>query len=86
MLVDSGAQLGNRLLRGLHRGYDELMTELRAAGEGPAVGISPGDGWSARDYAAHLAAWEALEVARAEGRTGVPEQLEIFWEATWRRW
>jgi hypothetical protein len=38
-------------------------------------------GWSIRDHVAHLAAWEALELARAEGRTGTPEILGLWVEA-----
>jgi hypothetical protein len=38
-------------------------------------------GWSIRDHVAHLAAWEALELARAEGRTGTPEIMGLWVEA-----
>jgi hypothetical protein len=38
-------------------------------------------GWSITDHVAHLAAWEALELARAEGRTGTPEILGLWVEA-----
>jgi Protein of unknown function (DUF1706) len=42
-------------------------------------------GWSITDHVAHLAAWEALELARAEGRTGTPEILGLWVEALRRR-
>jgi hypothetical protein len=77
--------IGNLLLRGLHCGYRDLVTELRAADALRAGRVDPETGWSARDHVAHLAAWEAVELARAEGRSGLAEHLDMFAEVAWRR-
>jgi DinB family protein len=77
--------IGNLLLRGLHRGYEDLMTELRAAEAQTPARADPETGWSTRDHVAHLAAWEAVELARAEGRSGLPEHLDMLAEVAWRR-
>jgi hypothetical protein len=77
--------IGNLLLRGLHRGYQDLATELRAAEAQTPARIDPETGWSTRDHVAHLAAWEAVELARAEGRSGLAEHLDMLAEVAWRR-
>jgi Protein of unknown function (DUF1706) len=78
-------RVGNRLLQRLHRDYAGLLAELRMADDEPASGLLPESGWTLRDHVAHLAVWEALELARVEGRSGVPEHLEILREALFRR-
>jgi DinB superfamily len=77
--------LGNLLLRRLHKGYGELLSELRSAGEGGGADLVDETGWSLRDHVAHLSAWEAVELARAEGRPGLREHLGLAWEAAWGR-
>src|SRR5439155_11176104 len=46
---------------------------------------TPGGGWSVTDHLAHLAGWEALELARVEGRPGLRETLTLQAEALRRR-
>jgi hypothetical protein len=77
--------LGNVLLRQLHSGYRDLLCEVRAVEEGAAAEVEAETGWSLRDHVAHMSAWEAVELARAEGRTGLAEHLALAWEAAWRR-
>ncbi|MDQ6920497.1 MAG: ClbS/DfsB family four-helix bundle protein [Candidatus Dormibacteraeota bacterium] len=76
--------LGNLLLSGLHRGYADLLAEVRALDDTAGNALIAETGWSVRDHVAHLSAWEAVELARAEGRPGLREQLNIVWEAAWR--
>src|ERR1700730_8580793 len=76
--------VGKLLLRGLHQGYSEFVSELRNVDEATAAEVVAETGWSVRDHVAHLSAWEAVELARAEGRSGLPEQLNVLWEAAWR--
>jgi hypothetical protein len=75
----------NALLRGLHRGYIELLAELHRADEVRAEAVADESGWSLRDHVAHLANWEALELARAEGRSGLPEHWTMLVEVLWHR-
>ncbi len=84
ILEQDSIDVGNLLLRGLHKGYAELLSEVRALDE-TAVDVVVETGWSLRDHVAHLSAWEAVELARAEGRLGLHEQLNVVWEAAWRR-
>jgi hypothetical protein len=64
--------------------FAALGREL-AAIPAPAWDARAPHGWSITDHVAHLAAWEALELARAEGRTGTPEILGLWVEALRRR-
>jgi hypothetical protein len=76
---------GNLLLRRLHRGYADLVSEVRGVDHAAAEAVVANTGWSVRDHVAHLSAWEAVELARTEGRSGIPEHLGMLWEAAWRR-
>jgi hypothetical protein len=78
-------EVGNMLLRRLHRGYMDFLSEVRGVDDARAAEVVVETGWSVRDHVAHLSAWEAVELARAEGRSGLPEQLKVVWEAAWRR-
>jgi DinB superfamily len=78
-------EVGNLLLRGLHRGYLDLMSEVRGVDDAAATEVVAVTGWSVRDHVAHLGAWEAVELARTEGRPGFQEHLNVVWEAAWRR-
>ena len=69
-LDDAFAALG-RQLRPFH---------ARGTDAGPAKGA-----WSVADHVAHLAAWDALELARVEGRTGASEALALQFETLRRR-
>jgi hypothetical protein len=64
-----------RLLEAVDDAYGALSRELarvrRAAGTTERRSLS--------DHLDHLAAWEAVELARVEGRTGVPETLALLW-------
>jgi hypothetical protein len=51
------------------------------AGEPP----SRGGGWSITDHLSHLAGWEALELARVEGRSGAPEVVALQVDALRRK-
>ena len=64
--------------------FAALTRELAAFPE-LAWDVRGSHGWSITDHVAHLAAWEALELARAEGRTGTPEILGLWVEALRRR-
>jgi hypothetical protein len=64
--------------------FAALGREL-AAIPAPAWDVRGPRGWSITDHVAHLAAWEALELARAERRTGTPEILGLWVEALRRR-
>jgi DinB family protein len=77
--------IGNLLLRGLHRGYAELVNEVGVADRREPARIDSETGWSLRGHLAHLAAWEAIELARAEGRSGLPEHLDMLAEVAFRR-
>ena len=46
---------------------------------------TPGGGWSVTDHLAHLERWEALELARVEGRPGMLETLTLQAEALRRK-
>ena len=82
---ENAIDVGNLLLRRLHQGYAELLSEIRTVDDAAAAEILGESGWSVRDHVAHLSAWEAVELARAEGRSGLPEHLNILWEAARRR-
>jgi hypothetical protein len=77
--------IGNLLLRGLHRGYAELVNEVAGADRREAAPIDSETGWSLRDHLAHVAAWEAVELARAEGRSGLREHFDMLAEVAFRR-
>jgi hypothetical protein len=64
--------------------FAALVRELAAIPERAWDARGP-HGWSITDHVAHLAAWEALELARAERRTGTPEILGLWVEALRRR-
>jgi hypothetical protein len=64
--------------------FAALAREIAAIPESAWDAPEP-HGWSITDHLAHLAAWEALELARAEGRTGTPEILGLWVEAVRRR-
>jgi hypothetical protein len=81
---EKSIDVGNLLLRGIHRGYSDLLTQVQSVDDTAAAEVVAETGWSVRDHVAHLSAWEAVELARAEGRSGVPEQLNVLWEAALR--
>ena len=78
-------EVGNLLLRSLHRGYVDLLSEVRGVDDAGAAEVAAVTGWSVRDHVAHLTAWEAVELARAEGRSGLAKHLNVVWEAACRR-
>jgi hypothetical protein len=65
--------------------FASLARELGGVRAEPWDLPPPEGGWSVTDHLAHLAAREALELARVEGRTGAPEILAIRVEAIRRR-
>jgi hypothetical protein len=77
--------ISNLLLKGLHRGYADLVSELAEVEQAESDRVDSETGWSLRDHLAHLAAWEAVELARAEGRSGLPEHLDMLLEVAFRR-
>jgi hypothetical protein len=77
--------IGNLLLRGLHRGYADLVNEVAVAEPKDPARLDSETGWSLRDHLAHLAVWEAVELARAEGRSGLLEHFDMLAEAAFRR-
>jgi DinB superfamily len=64
-----------RLLEAVDEAYGELRRELarvrRVAGASGRRSLG--------DHLGHLAAWEAVELARVEGRTGASEALALLW-------
>ena len=76
--------VANLLLRGLHRGYADLVSEVWSLDDAAGAELVAETGWSVRDHVGHLSAWEAVELARAQGRSGLREQLNVGWEAAWR--
>ena len=51
----------------------ELGGARAQAGRAPSSEV----GWSVTDHLSHLAGWEALELARVEGRSGAPEAVAL---------
>lgn len=58
----------------------ELSGASARTGEAP----SSEGGWSATDHLSHLAGWEALELARVEGRSGAHEVVALQVDAVRR--
>jgi hypothetical protein len=70
------------LLRRIDDSYAVLRGELwDAARRSPATRPAEGCGWSLGDHVAHLVAWEAVELARLEGRSGAAEAVGLLWQA-----
>jgi len=70
------------LLRRIDDSYAVLRAELwDAARRSPAARPAGGCRWSLGDHLAHLVAWEAIELARVEGRSGAAEALSLLWQA-----
>jgi len=73
------------LLASVDDAFAALARELGAVEAEAGDAAPPGGGWSVADHLAHLAGWEALELARVEGRSGALEVLAMQVESLRRR-
>jgi hypothetical protein len=65
------------LLVSIDDAFAALARELRGTRARATDAPVPQRGWSVADHVAHLAGWDALELARVEGRVGASEILAL---------